>query len=491
VPDDRLTRIELLRRAGAGAATVAVGGPAISWLFDDRAVAALVGRAAGGTTHRFRSRPDLRPPVVSVVEHAGTTGHGYLLLAPSSGPGQRGPLIVDDAGNVVWCLATKKVAMNLRAALHQGKPVLTWWEGDVDKQGLGMGEHVIVDSSYREIARFPVGHRRGGDLHEFVVTPNGTALVSAWAKVTRNLLGRGGRRRHRVVDGIAQELEIPSGRVLFEWRSLDHVALDETHIGVGPLPFDYFHINSIDLAPDGDLILSARNTWAVYKVSRTTGRIVWRLGGRKSDFAMGPGTKFAWQHDARAYGDGRISIFDDGAAPAVEKQSRGLLIRLDEAQKRATLEQTYVHHPHLLAHYMGSMQVLGNGNVVVGWGSDRHVTEFAQDGSVVFDARLPRGGQTYRAVRMPWVGRPGTRPSLAGGRVNGRRRLYASWNGATELASWHVRTGSRATNLRDAGTVRSKGFETVIELQDSASYAAVTALDAAGKPLATSRTIRL
>src|SRR5919201_961170 len=106
-------------------------------------------------------------------------------------------------------------------------------------------------------------------------------------KVTRNLIGRSGRRRNTVNDGIAQEVEIPSARVLFEWRSIDHVGFDETHVGVGPR-FDYFHINSIDVAPDGDWIICARNTWAVYKVSRQTGKIVWRLGGKKSNFAMGP-----------------------------------------------------------------------------------------------------------------------------------------------------------------------------------------------------------
>ena len=492
---DPITRAELLRRAGAGAAGLAAvggGASALSRLLDDGADAArLIARPVAGKAYRFRSRPDLQPPVVRVMKKARTTGDGYLLLAPSSGPGQRGTMIVDNAGHVVWFRRTEKTAMNLRAALYKGKPVLTWWEGDVGP-GLGLGEHVIVDSSYQEIARFPAGRRRGGDLHELVLTPNGTALITAWGKVTRNLIGRSGRRRHTVIDGIAQEVEIPSARVLFEWRSIDHVGLEETHVGVGPR-FDYFHINSIDVAPDGDWIICARNTWAVYKVSRQTGKIVWRLGGKKSNFAMGHGTKFAWQHDAQMHGHGSmISIFDNGAAPPVEPQSRGLVMKLDEAKMSATLVRAYTHRPHkLLAHYMGSMQVLPNGNAVVGWGSEPYMTEFAQDGSIVFDARLPRAGQTYRVVRMPWTGRPAARPRLASARANGRPRLYASWNGSTELAAWHVRSGSRPTSLRDAATVPATGFETAIELLDRSVYAAVTALDASGKRLATSRTIRV
>jgi hypothetical protein len=493
VSPDRITRAELIRRAGVGAAGLAAAGGGaygISRLFHDTAQARVLAPARTGKIHAFRSRPDLRPPVLGVVQNHGPTGHGYLMLAPSSGPGQRGPLIVDDAGHVVWFRPTKRTAMNLRAALYQGKPVLTWWEGVVDKQGLGSGEHVIVDSSYHELARFPVGHGLGGDLHEFIVTPRGTALVTAWNKVTRNLLSRGGRRRHTVVDGIAQEIDVVTANVLFEWRSLDHVAIDETHVGVAP-QFDFFHINSIDLAPDGDLIVSARNTWAIYKISRATGQIVWRLGGKKSNFAMGPGTRFAWQHDARVLGDGsKISLFDDGAAPAVERQSRGLVLAIDEQRMRVTADRIVRHHPgRLLAHYMGSMQVLPNGNAVVGWGSEPFVTEFAPDGSIAFDARLPRGGQTYRVVRMPWVGRPRSRPYLVSDHASGKPRLYASWNGATELASWHVRTGPSATQLRDVATVPVKGFETTIELLDSARYAAVTALDAAGTALATSHTV--
>ncbi len=496
MPREQVTRAEFLRRAGIGAAGLAVAGGgayALAHVLDDDAGARMF-RPEAGTAHRFVSRPDLRPPKVTVVKNTGRTGHGYLMLTPLSGPGHRGPMIIDDDGNVVWFHDLgrgRTKATNLRSALYHGKPVLTWWEGDVDKQGLGLGEHVVMDSSYREIARFPVARGRGGDLHEFVLTPDGTALVSAWANFSRNLVGSGGRRRHSVIDGIAQEIQVETASLVFEWRAKDHVPLEESYAPVAPR-FDFFHINSIDLAPDGDWIISARNMWAVYKVSRKTGQIVWRLGGKRSDFS-GDGTKFAWQHDARAHGDGSVlSLFDNGASPKVEPQSRGLLIKLDEGRRQATLRQLFRHRPNrLLAHYMGSTQMLRNGNAMLGWGSEPYLTEFAPDGSIVFDAKLPRAGQTYRAVRMPWVGRPLTKPTLTSRRVNGRTRLYASWNGATELARWHIRTGSRATNLRDAATVPAKGFETAIELHHRPAFAAVTALDSAGRPLASSPAIAL
>ncbi len=209
-------------------------------------------------------------------------------------------MIVDDSGEPVWFHPTvPSTVMNLRAALYHGEPVLTWWEGKT-KHGLGVGDHVIFDRYYRELARFPAGDGRGSDLHELILTPTGTALITAYdiPTVDRSSVGHG---RGRVIEGIVQELEVPSARVLFEWRSLDHVALTESYSQVAPA-FDYFHVNSVDLAADGNLLVSARNTWTVYKVDRGSGKVIWRLGGKKSDFAMGPGTRFSWQHDARSHG---------------------------------------------------------------------------------------------------------------------------------------------------------------------------------------------
>jgi len=130
--------------------------------------------------------------------------------------------------------------------------------------------------------------------------------------------------------------------LLWEWRSLDHVAVDETEIKQRPGPrFDYFHINSIDVAPDNDLLISARNTWAAYKVNRQTGRILWRLGGKRSDFSFGRGARFEWQHDVREHAHGLVSVFDNAAAPQEEPQSRALLLALDTKRMHASLEHAY------------------------------------------------------------------------------------------------------------------------------------------------------
>src|SRR5262249_37087230 len=214
--------------------------------------------------------------------------------APVLGPGEGGPLPVAGNGQGVWFKPpTLLTATGFRTAQFHGEPVLTWWEGS-RPDGLGVGEYVIADASYRELARFGAGNHRGEDQHEFLITPQDTALITSWEKATVDLRALGGRKDATVIGGVVQELEIPSSRVLFEWRSLDHVPVTESlrHVQV---PFDYFHVNSIDVAPDGDLLVSARNTWAVYKLSRKDGHVVWRLGGSKSDFRMGRGATFAWQ----------------------------------------------------------------------------------------------------------------------------------------------------------------------------------------------------
>ncbi|HEY4411693.1 MAG TPA: arylsulfotransferase family protein [Gaiellaceae bacterium] len=394
---------------------------------------------------------------MTLLHRAGSPAPGHLFLAPSSGPGQHGPLIVDDALQPVWFHPTGLPAMNFRAQTLHGEPVLTWWQA-LPGGGLGRGVHVIADASYREIARFPAGHGMPSDLHELLLTDRGTALVTS---LEVRLRGTG-----LALGGVVQELEVPSARVLFEWRSLDHVAVGESYAPVG-YPWDYFHVNAIDVDADGNLLVSARNTWAVYKVNRRTGAVVWRLGGKRSDFALGNGARFAWQHDARSHNGGQaVSVFDNGVS-----RSRGLVLALDTKRMRASGLHEYVHAPSLHAHKLGSAQLLGNGDVLVGWGTDPHFTEYTAGGGVVMDATLPHGGENYRTLRFPWRGRPRDHPVA----VRRGSIVYASWNGATEVAAWKIEPGGAA--------VPRTGFETALPAQAGT----VVALDARGRALGSYR----
>jgi hypothetical protein len=225
-------------------------------------------------------------------------------------------------------------------------------------------------------------------------------------------------------------------------------------------------------------------------VRRDTGKIVWRLGGKRSDFTLGKGARFAFQHDGRQTGANLVSVFDNGGAERtqVESQSRGLQLRLDMKTMHATVDREWVHHPPVYGRVMGNVQLLPNGNRMVGWGADPHFTEFGPDGSVRWDATLPYGGESYRAFRSPWHGRPADVPRTAVAPSEDGKALWASWNGATEVAAWRLLTGPSAGALSEARTVPKQGFETALRL-DRAAYAVAVALDANGAELARSAAI--
>jgi hypothetical protein len=359
--------------------------------------------------------------------------------------------------------------------------------------GYGRGEAVIVDRSYRELARLRAPGGRIMDVHELQLTPQGSALFTCYpASVPMDLSAIGGSRHAQVLDSIIQEVDLATGRLLFEWRSLDHIPVSESY---RPLeePYDYIHVNSIEIAPDGNLIISARHTWALYKLDRQTGEVIWRLGGKRSDFRMGEGTQFSWQHDARQISDRMFTVFDDGSdgRTRTEHQSRAVVLELDSAARTVTLAHSYQHPTPLVSAAMGSMQALPNGHLLIGWGTQPYASEFAADGTLVTDARMPKGEQSYRAYRLPWRGAPQEPPAIAATHDagSGAATVYASWNGATEVTRWELRAGPTASRLQSQGIAERRGFETAIPVAAHHRYAAIVALDRNGRRVAHSKPI--
>ncbi len=454
----------------------------------------------------FRSRPDLRPPVVEVTARARGTAPGYIFVAPERGSGaQCGSMILDESGQVVWFRPLQGMherVMNFKVQNYRGRPVLTWGETPGESsRGETPGEYVIFDDSYQEIARFRAGNGYEGDHHEFLITPQDTALITIYNPVRWNLTSVGGPEDGVAWEGIVQELDIETGEVLFEWHSLDHIGLDETYANPPEDHYpgiDYFHINSIDVDHDNNLLISARETFAVYKIDRNTGEVIWRLGGKKSDFEMGPGTPFAFQHDARRQRDGTITIFDNGTTvfdngiPRAVEESRGIVLELDEEEMTASLLREYTHPDKQYADAAGNLQVLPNNNVFIGWGRALVFSEFSGDGELLFDARLPPENRSYRAFRFPWRGHPGERPAAVAQRASGEEvRVYASWNGATQVATWEVLAGPRPGQLESLGSVPRSGFETAMFVQTSEPYVAVQARHLSGRVLGTSEPVKL
>jgi hypothetical protein len=203
---------------------------------------------------------------------------------------------------------------------------------------------------------------------------------------------------------------------------------------------------------------------------------------------MGPGTLTRYQHDVRRQADGTITIFDNGGVHK-DDQSYGVVHDVDEMT--VTVERRYGHPDERVAAVMGSMQVLPNGNVFIGWGSDPLFSEFSGDGELLFDASFPPKVDSYRAFRFPWSGHPEEEPAVAAERGSDDEvTLYASWNGATEVATWQALAGPGPDRLRPVESVPRTGFETAITVHTAEPYVGVEAKDRSGRALGSSGAIK-
>jgi Arylsulfotransferase (ASST) len=446
-----------------------------------------VPRASPAGVMHFRSEPGLEPASLTVTDDVAPASEGDIFLAPQNGPIQNGPMILDSAGHLVWFLplpVAKNVFVNdFRVQNLYGQPVLTWWQG-FRNAGFGQsrGVGVIVGGHYQKIATVRAADGLDAGSHEFLITPNGDAYITASSPVL--LPG------HKVptIDSVVEEIDIKTGLVLFEWHALDHVPLSASMTSEGNWS-DPYHVNSISLGSDGNLLVSMRNTSAVYDIDRQSGRVLWTLGGKDSSFSMGPGTRTYLQHDAVWQPDGTLTLFDNGGGlPFLHPQSRGIVERLDFNTMTATLISECDHSPRLRAIVEGGMQLLPDGDSVMGWGAEPDFSECNAAGQQVFDAHFNEPISSYRAYRFPWSAQPWTRPALAlSASARGVTRLYVSWNGATEVSAWRVLGGSTSGTLRPVETAPKTGFETVIVVHSADRCFAAQALEADGQVLATTR----
>lgn len=445
----------------------------------------------------FDTLPGVKAPILTVTKSDRDPAAGDVFTTNGPGPGAYGPLIYTPQGKLVWFdqLSGGLTAEDLNVQSYEGQRDLTFWQGKVLSLGFGQGEDVVLNSNYRHVATVEGGNGLRADLHEFQIAPGDVAYVTAYNPIRCDLSKAEGSSKGAIVDAAVQEIDIKTGLVRWEWHSLDHVAVSESETSPPKgTPWDWFHLNSIDPEPDGNILISARSTWAAYQLEGGSGRILWRLGGLKSSFEMGPGTKTAWQHDGRVLPNGEVTLYDDGSNPPVHEQSRALRIKLDLKKQTATLTKAYTHpNPPLLAASQGNMQTLTDGNTVVEYGGVPELSEYAADGSLLFDAHLSYEEISYRGFRFPWSGRPSSPPAVAANLNNTGEEtiVHMSWNGATEVASWRVLAGEHPKALAPQTTIATTGFESSTILPKKYAYAAVQALDAAGRVLGTSPAARV
>jgi arylsulfotransferase ASST len=448
---------------------------------------------------RFVTRPDLVPPKVAINTNSGTKSGGDVFVTPNPALGQTtsaqsGPMIVDGAGNLVWFDPKPAgTAVDLSVQRYRGKPVLSWFQGVVTTGGTGAGEFVMYDEHYHHIATVHAGNGYDTDLHDFVITPQNTALVLAYNPVLAKASVIHQLHPRVVLDAVVQEIDITTGSVLFEWHSLGNINLDESYLAIPASttePYDYVHPNSIAIDTDGNLLLSGRHTSTLYKIDRVTGTLDWRLGGKRGNFDLDTGAKFMWQHDIRPHADDTLSVFDNAAsAPGVTSRetSRGLVLHVDEAARKVTTERSDDNPQHALSLSQGDFQLLPNGDWFAGWGSVGEYTEFGPDGNVVLDANIAASSASYRAYRFAWTGTPEQPPAAAAARSGSSIVVAASWNGATQVARWRVLAGRDAGSLQPVATFARSGFETTMWIPaGDARVVKVQALGPAGRVLGTS-----
>jgi Arylsulfotransferase (ASST) len=499
---------------------VAVGLVVAGFVAIDLAFAGSHGPPVGAYTttgaYSFVSAPSLHPPKLRLIHQAvAPTGHaaelapGYIFTtnfyALTEPPiiGQSGPLILDRRLQPVWFQPVPEsvVASSLSLQTYEGRPALAWWQGVVTKTGqTERGEDVVVDQHYRPVARLKGANGWTLTLHELLIKGE-----DAWVTANKNLavdLSRyGGAYNGAMIDSAVQEYNLRTGKLLRTWDARDHVPLNDSYatLPTNGFPWDAYHVNSIQLVGSKSFLVSMRNTWAAYLVNIDTGKIEWTLGGRHTSFKLGPRAAFQWQHDVELRPSSMVTMYDDhccqltsgGTNVKATGPSRGLALKLDSQKRTATLAAQYVRASSFASDYMGDAQPQPNCNVFVGWGSEPYFSEYSRSGKLLFDGEFPWPDLTYRATLERWVGLPLTPPTATAAQASGKMTVYASWNGATQVASWRVLAGAGAGRLRAVTTTIKSGFETAIPMPRGFESFEVQALDAGGRVIGASRPFSL
>jgi hypothetical protein len=510
-PGSGLTRRQLLPLAGGGLVALAAAGVVGYELHPDAKQAEPAPKPAPQPAAKpapqttlekpFVTRPDLSPPEVRITQVATQSTAGseprFIALAPDnviqgSTPWQQGLMLVDRLGRLVWFKPATpgKKPFDLKLQTYQGKPALTWWEGTLIAD-FGSGQAQIADSTFNTIKTVSGANGLTMDLHEFTITSSGAGLSTAYHETTTDLTAVKGAKQARIINCHAQVLDLATGKASFDWNALEHVAIQESYKPVpasGKNLWDYIHVNSLQMLPDGSILISARNTWALYKVNGKTGDIIWRMGGKKSDFQVEPAAQWAWQHHATMVSDTEMTLFDNSTTK--QAPSRGLLLSVDESAMTVSLTQEFKAPTGFYAGTLGSVQMMPNDNVFVGWGTQPYFTEFASDGTQLMFGQLPLGVRSYRAFLVDLVGAPADKPAIiAKAYAAGGYQIYVSWNGATEIDSWRIDAGLNAHSLKPVGTSPWTGFETAIVVDAVGPSFQAIALDSHGNELGSSAVV--
>ncbi|KAH8896889.1 hypothetical protein GQ53DRAFT_792100 [Thozetella sp. PMI_491] len=461
---------------------------------------------------QFVSRPDLSPPLMNISIPAGEdVAKGYIFVTPYrgfiqseglDGPEQPGAYIFRDSGDLVWSSIGIMDGWvgNFQVTRWRGEEVLQAFQGTLDSfHGHGYGHPTLLNRHYESIREVRPANHRIISIHEFRVVDEKSALTEIYQPTAIDLSPYGGKPDQQwIADAIIQEFDIATGKLIFEWRSLDHVDPGDSKISLtsgaafnginSSVAWDFFHANSVDKDDQGNYLVSARHMSTIYKINGTSGDIIWKLGGKHSDFTTPLELEFAYQHDARFRSRSAndqievISFFDNaarsnghrgGGVDQINDHSSAKFVMLNTSDWTAKLVHSLPSPERLLATSQGNVQLLPNGNIFVNWGQSGAVTEYrASDKAPIFHAYLDSGAigtgvQSYRGFRFNWTGLPNEAPAIAALQKGDTTTVYVSWNGDTVTSAWRFFSVKGAKKYF-LGEVAKESFETAFSFASDA-----------------------
>lgn len=458
-------------------------------------------------------------PVLNFMKPFTTCDDGsYIFIAPRGDAVNATPMILDPSGSPVWA-ATKSYGeiYNVQVQHYRGQPYITFWGGDDAVLGHGIGQYYMLDQQYKVVRVIKAANGLGGDLHEFTITSDDTALFTIYQKSVVDVSSKTSWQTSGWIwDSMFQEIDIETGQAIFEWRASTHVPLTDSFTNVNAAteddPWDVYHINSVEKDDLGNYLISVRFLRSILYIDGRSGQVLWQLGGINNSFedlSNGKATAFLGQHHAHWHEGRRYITFFDNRADwynTAEERSKGTKIEVDLDKMTARLAQTY-HEPiyKILSNSQGSYQTLPNGNVLLGYGNTGVVAEFSAEGDLLCDAYFQPASsfssndvQSYRNLKFNWTAWPDTQPDL----VLQQSTLYASWNGATEAETWlllgsdehdeQYEEGIYARSANRTILIDKSGFETeyhIYEDDNLPRFLRVVALDKNSRPLGTSNVV--
>ncbi|KAJ5560177.1 hypothetical protein N7513_002576 [Penicillium frequentans] len=472
----------------------------------------VVASTLGATVDRWPAQSyescSLSVPFINITRTgSGSTSPGLLFLAPGNSTTLSQSPTIFDGDELVWQGQATGNVSNFLPQMLNSQPVLTYWAGNESLAGSGAGSIHVLNASYHEIHTVSLAGNETWvspllvqfpsyiDKHEILITENGTILITAYNVTRMDLRPFNGPSNGWIQDSLFYEIDVTTNEVLFRWSAVENPGTIDPKESVRELdgtlegssqstPWDYAHINSVARYGD-DYLVSFKCLNTIFLINKN-GSVQWKLNGLTGgDFALGQGTQFIAQHNARIQSRTAdvisISLHNNGVScnETYFFPSNGLLLDVNLKTKKVTVSRKLVDSQDLVsASARGNYQALPGGHVMVGQGIVPKYEEYDEDNICVTRAwfGLSHNDGSYTAIKSNWTGTPQTAPDVFAHSADGMASLYISWNGATGVEAWEISAGNKKDELKLVTTVPKSGFETKVALEVVAAFVKVMAI---------------